>query len=428
MLARLFVQDIETQSLRWVDVPKGLEAKDVKVREIAGFKALDAKKQRLVQMEQAGGVLVVGVRDEEKGKLGSGWVAIDSGVRYEDHGDHGHWQHSSEPKVVHAKVDAEQGNPAHVYLYDGSIYIANDLKNGYTRLDPEKLLGGSADPGARFVHGGGNHITLAVADGKHGFSAFVDGGGPNKGRVDYTLIGAGSESAITRTFRLPVGGIHGATSAAGKVFFAPAAGIHWINVAESIGAGEVKVHELDLGKPDGGDKPRRTGAFTTHGKNVLFVTGQGRDAKLGMIDAGAAEPAVRLVDMKLAEGMGPAGFEVVKSSKGQLLGFTFHNRKGDAEGQEQLAIFDLDPNRDGDLADAIELKRIPVGPSKVSGHFGHHGITFDADGKRAFFTTPGAGTITVLALADLEPRGEFKIGGTPTHIIAVGGQPDSVKH
>lgn len=39
-------------------------------------------------MQRLGRSLIVGVRDDDHGAFSSGWIAVDSGVTLEEHGDH----------------------------------------------------------------------------------------------------------------------------------------------------------------------------------------------------------------------------------------------------------------------------------------------------------------------------------------------------
>jgi DNA-binding beta-propeller fold protein YncE len=68
------------------------------------------------------------------------------------------------------------------------------------------------------------------------------------------------------------------------------------------------------------------------------------------------------------------------------------------------------------------VKTLKVGKSAVEGHFGHHDIAFDAEKRLGFFTNPGDGTISVLSLKTLEVVTTFKVGGTPTAIVAIGSR------
>jgi hypothetical protein len=258
--------------------------------------------------------------------------------------------------------------------------------------------------------------------GNVGYSAWIDGGGPNGGRVDVTRLDA-PEPKIAYSFKLPHGGIHGAGVAGGKVFFAPKEGVAWTIVDASVALKPeaVATHALPLGNDPAG-KPRRTGAFAAVQDHVLCVTGKGDDATLCVIDARAAAPTMTTLAVPGGEGNAPLTPEIVRTQAGRLIGLLFHNHPANVQAQDRLTIVDLDPNKDGSLADATIVKRLDVGASKVEGHFGHHGVDFDADGGFAFFVNPGAGTLTVLSLDDFTPRQEFTLGGVPSNIVVAGGR------
>ncbi len=141
---RLFWQDTKTNQLMWGDVKRADNNWSIEPQVVTGFPKLDLERQGLVQMQAVDGAIVVGIRDEEAGKFQSGWVSIDAGVTVEDHGDHSHWYYKETPKVISSRLDDQQGNPAHVYLYDEQIILANDSKNGFTVLTKEQLR--SNDP------------------------------------------------------------------------------------------------------------------------------------------------------------------------------------------------------------------------------------------------------------------------------------------
>ncbi len=423
--ARLFFQDHDARLLKWADVleSEGGQLSLGPIEVVPGFPKLDASKQTLVQMQECKGRLLVGVRDDDEGKFGSGWVMATTGTKYTEHGDHGHWSYKKPPQVLASRVDADQGNPAHVYLYDEQFYLANDLKAGYTRFAPVDwyLAGTKAMSGEpQFLPGGGNHITLAVVGNKVGYAAWIDGDGPNKGRVDVTPVGA--NAAVKYSFYLPTGAIHGAAACENKVFLAPADGICWVDadLAASGSKDTVKVRHLPLGK-DGG-KPLRTGAFSTHGKHVLCVTGRGAGGKLVVIDASAAEPKPVLVTLNGKDGHKPVTPAVVAKGGKNPLAFVFHDHGTDSPIEDLCDVIALDPNGDGSFADAKVLKTLAVGPSRVAGHFGHHDIAFDFDATVAYFTNPGNGTITALDLRTLDARATFKVGGTPTALVVHGGR------
>jgi hypothetical protein len=417
--SRLFVQDLKTSSLRWADVRVG-EKDEFTLDPLAGvggFKALDPAKQKLVQMRESGGLVCVGVRDDEDGAFGSGWALVRSGVGYTDHGDHGHWTFKKKPAAIDSRLDTKQGNPAHLYLYDGRFFLANDRLNGYTRIDPAKYEDGKDEP--RFLSGGGNHITLAVVDDKVGYAGWIDGGGPNKGRVDVTPVGPAAKSEPAYSFHLPTGGIHGAICNSGKVFFAPADGVCWVEADRGLKlkAADVKVNHVPLGKD--GDKARRTGAFVCHGHHVVFTTGKDAGSALAILDAKAAQPTPVFVPLGVKKGTQAVTPEVAVAPDGKAYAFVFHDHAKDVEAEDALEVVALDPNGDVDCSDAKVVKTLKVGRSAVDGHYGHHSMAFDAEKRFGFFTNAGDGTISVLSLKTLEVVTTFNVGGTPTAIVAV---------
>jgi len=421
VLARLVWQDDDQKVLKTADLLNGDSPQLGPVSTVAEFPKLDAERQTLVQMEAARGLILLGVRDDDGGKFQSGWVLIDSGVDADEHGDHAHWKYNRNPRVRAALLDANQGNPAHLYCYDDSFFLANDRLDGFTWLDPQAIAptddASAIRRKAAFHQGGGGHITLAAANRKTAWSSWIDRDGPNKGRVDITALSPAGNRVLTRTFFLPSGGIHGATACAGKVFLAPADGICWIDAEHT--AVEPKVHHLSLGKD--GERPRRTGGFTTFGRHVAFVSGGGEAATLGLVDASQSTPAVVTLPIRMAAGNRPAGLEIVQPRRKSPQAFVFHDHEDGTEAPNRLTIVELDPNDDGSWQDARAAHETDVGKARVEGHGGHHCIAFDADRRRAIFSNPGDGTLTVMTLHDRKVVGQFKVGGAPSKVLAIGG-------
>lgn len=426
VLTRVFFQDEDAQTVKWADVLWGQPPTLGPVHAVAGFPKLDRERQSLVQMRSNHGMVLVGVRDDAAGAFSSGWVLIDSGVRQQSHGDHAHWAYPTAPRIRAIALDDQQGNPAHVYDYEHVFFVANDRRNGYTRLDPAKI-NDSDDPAqirrlAGFHQGGGNHITLAVS-GNFGFSAWIDREGENRGRVDVTSITPTGNQQIAHTFQLPSGGIHGAATCQGKVFLAPSDGISWIDVRHAPEIKASAIHHLSLGKRD--EIPRRTGAFATLGRYVAFVAGSGDDATLGLIDASSATPAVFQLPLQVAAGNKPAGLTLAVSRGGKPLAFVFHDHEPSVDAPDSLSVVELDPNADRDYRDAKVAAVVPVGRARVAGHSGHHSLALDAEGRRAIMANPGDGTLAVLQLADWKIEQEVKVGGAPCSILCVGGRQET---
>ena len=426
VLTRLVFQDDDAKTLNWADLLAGEPPQLGPISTVAGFPKLDAKRQSLVQMEAISSMILVGVRDDEDGQFQSGWVLVDTGVDADEHGDHFHWNYPRTPTVRALVLDKQQGNPAHLYAYDNVFYLANDQKNGFTRLDPGNICSkddaASIQKKAAFHAGGGGHITLAAAGNKVAYSSWIDREGANKGRVDVTPITSTGTSKPHYSFQLPHGGIHGATANQGKVFLAPSDGICWVVADFAIQADpkKIAVQHLSLGKD--GDRPRRTGAFTTFGKYVAFVAGSGPKAEVGFIDASSTELRLERLPVPMAEGNRPSGLEIVQPRDGGPLAFVFHDHSADVEAPFRLSLLEVDPNRDGNWADAKIGTELDVGRARVEGHGGHHSVAFDADRRLALFSNPGDKTLTALDLQGRKVITEFRVSGVPSKLVAIGGR------
>lgn len=409
-LARVFWQDTQTQTVHWGDLKRG-DTYTLEKQDLAGHPEVDPERHMLVQMQAIDELVLLGVRDDDDGHFQSGWVAIDSGANKESHGDHFHWHMENAPSVKLSNLDDKQGNPAHVYRYGNSWYLANDKKNGFTKVTPESIRSG-AKPDEFFLAGGG-HITLAIAKNNIGYSTWIDRDGENKGRVD--VVGLKSDSPVNYSFSLPSGGIHGATYNSGKAFFAPSEGVCWVSTQS--GTQEPAVHHIDLGE-DASGTARRTGAFTNAGDHVLFVAGRGPDAVMCSIDASSPKPVCEKLELNIGEGNSALTPSVVKTRSGRMFAVIFEEN-ADAD-DEKLHIVDLDVNRDGDLSDAKVATTLSVGKSQIQGHSGHHG-TADVGGRILLVANPGDGTITVISTRDWTVQETLSVGGTPTRLISIGG-------
>ncbi|MCA9006950.1 MAG: hypothetical protein KDA70_16860 [Planctomycetaceae bacterium] len=425
-VCRLFIQDHAGKTVRWADITKGETLEMSATAVVPGFPKLDAEQQNLVQMESSLQTMLLGVRDHEDGANQSGWVFLETGVEEEAHGDHSHWKFKQEPRVVQTLLDDQQGNPAHLYCYQGIYYLANDQNSGYTRIDPRSYRDHPDKAVATGFHrGGGQHITLAVVDGKSGYASWIAGSGPKKGLIDVTRILPEGNSEICYSFSLPTGAIHGVTTCAGKVFFAPADGICLCEADKNPLPSEqrqINVQHLSLGVDSETQKPHRTGSFKTHRNYVLFVSGKGPEARLCLLNAKCDTPELISVPLPMLAGNSPVSLDVCKTAWGQRLAFVFHNHPQELEQDEFLSVIELDPDRDLDFQDARLLKTIKVGASKVDGHYGHHSITFDQAGYYAFWSEPGSAKLKAMSLETLLPVGEFSVPGVPTKMIAVGQQ------
>lgn len=419
-VARLFWQDDDAQQILWGDLRRGDTDWSLQPQALTDFPELDVQEQGLVQMVEDAGVLLVGVRDQADGSFGSGWVAVDTGVVEEPHGDHSHWRIQHSPRLLLHRIDDQQGNPAHVYQYGRQLVLANDRSNGFTITTAEQLRAAkTADEATRFYSGGNGHITLAVVGNDVAYSTWIAPAGPEAGRVD--VVGIGANAGKGYSIACPTGSLHGATTNQGKVFLAPADGVCWVIADRGVDAdpASVKVHSISLGT-DADGKPLRTGAFANFRDHVLFVSGKGEAAKLGWLNASQAEPTLHELPLPVAETESLTTPIPVRTRSGKRVALIFQEDR-EATENDRLLVIDLDPNLDGDLSDAKLWKTVAIGRNRIApGHKGHHDLAVLPNARFAVLSNPGDGTLSLLSLADFEIVTTLDVGGNPGRLIAVG--------
>ena len=419
-VARLFWQDNSDASVRYGDLKKSDDGWSIQPNAIEGFPSIDTAEQSLVQMETDAGLILVGIHDHADGTVGSGWAAIESGAVEESHGDHSHWRFKETPRVIQSVVDADQGNPAHVYRYGKTFALANDKKNGFTITSAANLRSAKSPALAASFHDGGNgHITLAVVDDRVAYATWIARDGDDCGRVD--VVGLGENLGKQYSIHCPTGGLHGATTNSGKVFLAPSDGVCWVDADRELDEvpETVQVNHLSLGN-DKNDNPLRTGAFTNLDQLVVFTSGKGDDAKLCWINAASDAPSIRSLPIELAEGESLTTPVGVKARGGKQLAVMFRENKESPE-SDSLLVVDLDPNGDGDHADAAISTTVDIGRSQIEGHSGHHEAVVLPYGREIAITNPADGTISIFSVSDQTIVATIEVAGTPTRLVAIGG-------
>ncbi len=421
---RVVWQDRSDKSLRWGEFVKvGPQMTFKNGGKVKDFPVLDAEHTELVQMERVENALLVGVRDDNQGGTKSGWVGVDLQVIEEPHGDHSDYTYGEQPIVVSEKLDDQQGNPAHLYVYDREFYLANDRLNGFTRISPKELIKTDGEPKTTFYRGGGAHITLAATGGKVAYSTWIGRGPEGGGNIEVVNLGKPGEDSIAYSLNSASGGLHGAIANSGKVFFAPSDGVEWVEADLTVSKKpeEVKINHIPLGINPDNERPYRTGAFAQCKDWIIFTTGRGDDAGLGLVRASDETPKLVKLPIPTQEGLSLVVPEIVTAASGKRYAFVFQNRPtGDL--QEKLTLVDLDPNGDNDFSDAVVIKNIDVGSSKLDGHYGHHSVGFDDDARYAVFSVPGDGELVLFSLDTLKVISKHKVGGEPTKVIAIGGE------
>jgi len=412
-LCRLFWQDRDEGTIRTANLRTKLDGFATESLSIEGLSQINLERNSLVQMALSGTNLIVGVRDNQDGKHSSGWLVIDTGVEEESHGDHSHWHYQQSPKLLSEKIDANQGNPAHVYRYGQRVYIAQDKSNGFSMVQSE--AGRTTDT---FFEGGGGHITIAALKDQIAYASWIDRSGDNAGRIDVVNLRV-TDGKPKYSFKLPKGGIHGATACGNRAFFAPSEGIYWVDcdfdfekTSES-----VKLNYLPLGDQE--NQGYRTGSFESFANHLICIANcKNCPPALCVIDGTTPSPKVsRYVCGDLEPSQRLSTLRAV-TVNGKPYAIAFAESK---DLQDQLLVFELDQNRDRKFDDLNLLKTIEIGNSKVEGHSGHHGIDFIKDSNNAVITNPGDGTIQILDMNDWKISKTLSVQGQPTRIIALGG-------
>ena len=421
-LLRVTWQNAKDRSLHWgefVQVGPTIVFQDQ--GKVTGFPEL-TESQALGTMQRIDNMLVVGVRGGPVGQPQGGWLSVDLQVTEQPHGDHSDYTYGDAPRVTLSVLDDSKKYPIHLYDYNKEFYLANDPMNGFTRINPSKLMAGGQEALGDFYRGGGGHITLAAVDKKVAYSTWINPTENGGGRVDVVNLETPGDASIAYSFESPTSGLHGAISNSGRVFMAPKDGIIWVDADLDVSTPDaVKVNHLSLGKNPEDQTPYRTGAFTDHRDWVLFLAGKDADAGLCMIQASAETPSVSKLLVETKPGLRLGMPKCVTALSGREYALAFQSKRaGDAV--EQLTVIDLDPNQDRDFSDAKIEKSIDVGNSLVEGYRAYHSISVDDDEKYAVFTNPADGEICLFSLDKLKVISRQNVGGIPTGIIAVGGE------
>jgi len=415
-ITRVFWQDRETQKLSYANVTTTSKW-NLKRGWVTGFPQLDAASQSLGEMQQTGGVLMLGIN--AKGGDG-GWLALDPGVFEEPHGNHSHWRYSKLPAVKQSALKTGEGNNTAASAYNNHLYLTDAGKSGFTKAIPNNLKFGSSQASRFFVGGGGDRIALAAINNTVAYATHSDQEGDNAGRVDViNLLKASDELAYS--FKLSTGGISAATVNSGKVFFAHSGAVSWVqaDTAASMAAATIQPTVLTNGDANS-DGQLIGGQFANQRNWLMYSTGSGASSAVCLVNAAMQTPVIVKLPIPAEDGLTLTAPKVVLSL-GKRYAFVFQERiDGASEIQEQLTIIELDPNKDREFSDAKIKLTIPVGASKLGNDGGHHGICFDAFGRYAIFTEPAVGVVSVMSLQNMSIVGRFQVGGIPDRIIAIG--------
>jgi YVTN family beta-propeller protein len=222
------------------------------------------------------------------------------------------------------------------------------------------------------------------------------------------------------SFKLPVGGIHGAGACGNRVYFAPANGVCWVNCDFDFveNSDTVSIEHLSLDADPNGTN-YRTGAFESFEDHMLCIANsKSGSPTLCVINATDPKPTVtRIPCDDLEERLKLSTVSATKVIGNKCFAFAFAEGEGL---EESLLVFELDPNGDRNFDDARLANTIKVGASKLEGHFGHHSIAFLGNRRTAVVTNPGDGTLSVIDLVKQEVTQTVDVGGQPTHLVCYG--------
>jgi hypothetical protein len=426
VLTRVFFLDRQTQTVKWADLLAGERPQMAAVKTIAGFPTLDPAKQEIIGLEAAAGMLLVAVATNDSATP-RGWVLVECGAYEEAHGDHSHWIYPISPRVRASAIDASQPVPTQLFQQAGA-FVWPHQGGGFTRFDPANIASNTTADTLRrraVIHAGGNGPSVAAITSVVAFAGWSATQGDDAGRVDITLLkSTGNDKPLT-SVKLDAAPIQQMATTYNRVFVRGGGKLEWFAVPSRIvaDAAQYPVKPIDSGndatQPTASSAPA-VSVMSTYGRYVAFAEGTGAAAAFHFIDASVATPQVRRVPLNASPNAVPGRMEIMRNRRGQPLALVFVQSPAvDGKSADRLAILELDPNRDGDWADAKLAATVNVGNH---GENARHTLSVDADQRRAAYSNPGDGTIMIFSLDDRQTINGFKVGGEPTEVRAVGGR------
>lgn len=427
--ARVFYQDEASQTLKWTDLFIDGTPRFGAVREITGFPKIDPNRQSLIGLQLAGGKILVGVRDREQGKIGSGWILIDSGVVEEPHGNHSHWYYERNPSVIVAMIDDQQGNPVRVESVQQVFYIILEEKNGFIRLDPAAITpdldrSGLAERAA-FHKGGSGKGAISIVGNRVGYVSFPDTEGDQAGRVDVVTLYLSGNPQQPPFLKLPRGGIGSSAAVQNKVFFTVSDGVCWMDVPSAPPVDPTKLMPQHISLAGVVSSPLTLGEFSTFNNYITCISTQDSRAAVWVFDASRPQPHPVKLNLPGVRGNPLSRLHAVMRRTGLPLGFVFHGPNTESTAAPRLSIIDLDPNADDSWEDAKPAQDLILSTTpETTDSKGQAGfsIDFDADRRRAIFSSPAARTLNILPLDNLKSPAAFTVEGRPTGVLVIGGR------
>ena len=415
---RLFWVDQESQQLKWGDVVT-TDKWALKTGTVDAFPKTDPATSKIGPLFDLNGLVIAAMSGKQNDEKQNTWIAMDSGVFQQGHGNHFHWKYTGRPSVTKTIAEKQQGENVRIAANGQQLYLLGE--KGFTAEFLGNLrIKNAVNSTKRFFP-----VTtwpvgqLEIVDNVVGYAAWKDKEGERAGQVDVIKMADLSKPAYS--FKLPSGDVTSTVVNSAKVFFAHEGAVSWVSPDRSASLGDERVKVNPVVEPTNQPfKPESPSPLINERNWVVFTAGTGEKSKLCMIDAASVNPVAYSLPIKPNDGLRLSAPTTVLSL-GKRFAFIFQERiQANSDAKEQLTIVELDPNRDMRFDDARIAITIPIGPSAIKNGTGNHQVCFDDGGRFAVFTNPGDGTLSVMSMHDLKLRVTFKVGGMPSEIIAVG--------
>lgn len=409
VIMRVFWRDGETNQLSFADITT-TNRWNMKRGWVTGFPKMQSG-QSIGDMHQAAGAVMVGVNRDADGANG-GWVAIDSGAFEQPHGNHNHWMYTNSPQVRNSQLTSGKNGATNVRVSDNQLLVMEQGTAEVTQANPNQLKSNGGAQPSRFS-AGGKDIRMTTVNGIIGYAASTSSADES---VQVKVLDLRSATPVEKySFVLPCHSVSAATTNSGRVYFATDEGIFWLLADTSLTktAESVVFQKIET---------RTQTSHFENQKNWLLFTEVGEtDSSLCMVNTLQQQPAIQRLPISVSEGLRLSDPSTVLCL-GRRYAYLFQDAVATESPQsEKLTVVELDPNRDGDFRDAMVKSTVDVGASKpAEDGGGRHHVSFDAFGRHAVITNPGDGLIMVMTVRDSKIVANFKVGGAPDQIVAVG--------
>ncbi|OCK54965.1 zinc metallochaperone AztD [Bradyrhizobium sp. LMTR 3] len=311
-------------------------------------------------------------------------TAIDSGISFEDHGDHGDLK-VKPPRLLGVEIAGKQ--PSHVVEHGGEIAIFFDGE-GRARIASERTIQESK-PVLRKTAPGLPHHGVAVTNDR--YTLISEPNAQNSGELPIGI-------SIVDKSGAQIGGVHSCPDLHGEATSG--------NILAFSCASGLLVVSMDVSTPQIKHLPYA--AALPSGKTTTMLGGRGLQYFLGNYGS----DKVVLIDPAEAE-----SFRLV----------TLPMRRVDFAVDPVRAKFAYVFTEDGRLhrldviAGEIDGSLRVTEPYSMDGHWNDPRPRLAVAGDKIVVTDPSRGVVSLVDATSLTKTGEIALGGRPFNIVAVGG-------